>query len=75
VKLSELIALIEKALGRPAIIDRQPLQPAMCQSHCGYSRRAKWISSAVKVENGIRFLLIGSEKQAVISTVQAHDHI
>ena len=27
VKLSELIALIESALGKPAIIDRQPLQP------------------------------------------------
>jgi UDP-glucuronate 4-epimerase len=27
VKLSELISLIEKALGKPAIIDRQPLQP------------------------------------------------
>ena len=27
VKLSELIALIENALGKPAIIDRQPLQP------------------------------------------------
>jgi UDP-glucuronate 4-epimerase len=27
VKLSELIALIEKALGKKAVIDRQPLQP------------------------------------------------
>jgi UDP-glucuronate 4-epimerase len=27
VKLSELIALIEAALGKPAILDRQPLQP------------------------------------------------
>ena len=27
VKLSELIALIETALGKPAVIDRQPLQP------------------------------------------------
>jgi len=27
VKLSELIALIESALGKPAVIDRQPLQP------------------------------------------------
>ena len=27
VKLSELIALIEDALGKKAVIDRQPLQP------------------------------------------------
>jgi len=56
VKLAELIALIEQALGKPAIIDRQPLQPgdvpitfadiSKAQAKLGYNPQ-------VKVENGI----------------------
>jgi UDP-glucuronate 4-epimerase len=56
VKLSELIALIESALGKRAIIDRQPLQPgdvpltyadiSKAQARLGYQPR-------VKVEKGI----------------------
>jgi UDP-glucuronate 4-epimerase len=51
VKLSELIALIESALGKPAIIDRQPLQPgdvpltfadiSKAQARLGYHPRIK----------------------------------
>jgi UDP-glucuronate 4-epimerase len=53
VKLSELIALIESALGRRAIIDRQPLQPgdvpltfadiSKAQARLGYQPRVKAI--------------------------------
>jgi UDP-glucuronate 4-epimerase len=56
VKLSELIALIESALGKRAIIDRQPLQPgdvpltyadiSKAQARLGYQPR-------VKVEKGM----------------------
>ena len=51
VKLSELIALIESALGKPAIIDRQPLQPgdvpltfadiSKARARLGYNPRIK----------------------------------
>jgi UDP-glucuronate 4-epimerase len=56
VQLSELIALIEKALGKPAVIDRQPLQPgdvpvtfadiSKARARLGYQPR-------VKVDEGI----------------------
>jgi UDP-glucuronate 4-epimerase len=41
VKLSELIALIEKALGKTAIIDRQPLQPGDVPVTCADISKAR----------------------------------
>ncbi len=56
VKLSELISLIEKALGKKAIIDRQPLQPGDVPiTFADISKARKWLdyNPQVKVENGI----------------------
>ncbi len=56
VKLSELIALIEKALGKKAIIDRQPLQPGDVPiTFADISKARKWLdyNPKVKVEVGI----------------------
>jgi UDP-glucuronate 4-epimerase len=56
VKLSELIALIETALGKPAIIDRQPLQPGDVPVTCAdisKARRMLGYHPEMKVEKGI----------------------
>ena len=56
VKLSELIALIEKALGKPAIIDRQPLQPGdvpITFADISKARALLGYQPKVKVEKGI----------------------
>ncbi len=56
VKLSELIALIENALGKKAIIDRQPLQPGdvpLTFADISKAQRMLGYSPKVKVEKGI----------------------
>ena len=56
VKLSELIALIEKALGKAAIIDRQPLQPGdvpITYADISKARAMLGYNPQVKVEDGI----------------------
>ena len=56
VKLSELITLIENALGKQAIIDRQPLQPGdMPITFADISKARKMLgyNPQVKVEKGI----------------------
>jgi len=56
VKLSELIALIESALGKRAEIDRQPLQPGDVPITCAdvsKARRMLGYNPQVKVEKGI----------------------
>ena len=56
VKLAELIALIEKALGKPAIIDRQPLQPGdvpITFADISKAREKLGYNPQVKVEDGI----------------------
>jgi UDP-glucuronate 4-epimerase len=56
VKLSELIALIENALGKKAIIDRQPLQPGdvpLTFANISKAERMLGYSPKVKVEKGI----------------------
>jgi UDP-glucuronate 4-epimerase len=56
VKLSELISLIEKALGKPAIIDRQPLQPGdvpITFADISKARKLLDYNPQVKVEKGI----------------------
>jgi len=56
VKLSELIALIEQALGKPAIIDRQPLQPGdvpITFADISKARAKLGYNPQVKVETGI----------------------
>ena len=56
VKLSELIALIEAALGKKAIIDRQPLQPGdvpITFADISKAREKLGYQPQVKVEKGI----------------------
>ena len=56
VKLSELIALIEKALGKPAVIDRQPLQPGdvpITFADISKARAKLGYNPQVRVEKGI----------------------
>ena len=56
VKLSELIALIEDALGKKAIIDRQPLQPGdvpITFADISKARRLLDYNPRVKAEKGI----------------------
>jgi UDP-glucuronate 4-epimerase len=56
VKLSELIALIENALGRRAVIDRQPLQPGdvpVTFADISKARKLLGYHPQVKVEKGI----------------------
>ena len=56
VKLSELIALIENALGKQAVIDRQPLQPGdvpITFADISKARRMLGYQPQVKVEKGI----------------------
>jgi UDP-glucuronate 4-epimerase len=56
VKLSELIGLIEKALGRSAVIDRQPLQPGdvpITYADISKARSRLDYSPKIKVETGI----------------------
>jgi UDP-glucuronate 4-epimerase len=56
VKLSNLIELLEKAIGKKAIIDRQPLQPGDVPRTCAdISKAARLIgySPKVKIEQGI----------------------
>jgi UDP-glucuronate 4-epimerase len=56
VKLAELIALIEKALGKSAIIDRQPLQPGdvpITFADISKARAGLGYNPRVKVEDGI----------------------
>jgi UDP-glucuronate 4-epimerase len=56
VKLSELIALIETALGRQAVIDRQPLQPGdvpITFADISKARKMLGYNPQVKVEKGI----------------------
>jgi len=56
VKLSELIALIEKALGKTAIIDRQPLQPGdvpLTYADVSKARAKLGYNPKIKVEDGI----------------------
>ena len=56
VKLSELIALIEAALGKHAIIDRQPLQPGdvpLTYADISKARTRLGYQPQVKVEKGI----------------------
>jgi UDP-glucuronate 4-epimerase len=56
VELAELIGLIEKALGREAIIDRQPLQPGdvpITFANISKARERLGYNPRVKVEEGI----------------------
>ena len=56
VKLSELIALIEQALGKKAVIDRQPLQPGdvpLTYADISKAREKLGYQPQVKVEKGI----------------------
>jgi UDP-glucuronate 4-epimerase len=56
VTLSRLIALLETALGKKAIIDRQPPQPGDVPVTCadiGKARRRLGYNPAVKIEEGI----------------------
>jgi len=56
VKLSELIALIETALGKKAVIDRQPLQPGdvpITFADISKAREMLGYNPQVKVEKGI----------------------
>ena len=56
VKLSELIALIEAALGKKAVIDRQPLQPGdvpITFADISKAREKLSYNPQVKVEKGI----------------------
>ena len=56
VSLARLIELIEKALGRKAIIDRQPLQPGdvpITYADIAKSRRMLNYNPQVKIETGI----------------------
>jgi UDP-glucuronate 4-epimerase len=56
VKLSELIALIETALSKKAVIDRQPLQPGdvpITYADISKARRMLGYNPKVKVEKGI----------------------
>jgi UDP-glucuronate 4-epimerase len=56
VKLCELIALIENALGKQAVIDRQPLQPGdvpITFADISKARRMLGYQPQVKVEKGI----------------------
>ncbi len=56
VKLSELITLIENALGKKAIIDRQPLQPGdvpITFADISKARKMLGYNPQVKVEKGI----------------------
>jgi UDP-glucuronate 4-epimerase len=56
VKLSELIALIESALGKPAVIDRQPLQPGdvpLTFSDISKARATLGYEPRMRVEDGI----------------------
>jgi UDP-glucuronate 4-epimerase len=56
VTLSRLIALLEAALGKKAIIDRQPPQPGDVPVTCadiGKARRRLGYNPAVKIEEGI----------------------
>ena len=56
VKLSELIAMIENALGKKAVIDRQPLQPGdvpITFADISKARRMLGYQPQVKVEKGI----------------------
>ena len=55
-KLSALIQLIESALGKPAVIDRQPLQPGdvpITFADISKARRLLGYDPQVKVEKGI----------------------
>jgi len=56
VKLRELIALIEQALGKPAILDRQPLQPGdvpITYADISKARARLGYQPRMKVEEGI----------------------
>jgi UDP-glucuronate 4-epimerase len=56
VKLSELIALIENALGKQAVIDRQPLQPGdvpITFADISKAQRMLGYHPQVKAEKGI----------------------
>jgi len=56
IKLAELISLIEKALGKTAIIDRQPLQPGdvpITYADISKARAKLGYNPKIKVEQGI----------------------
>jgi UDP-glucuronate 4-epimerase len=56
VKLAELIRLIEQALGKPAVIDRQPLQPGdvpITYADISKARRMLGYDPRIKAEKGI----------------------
>lgn len=60
VKLSELIGLIEKALGKKAVIDRQPLQPGdvpITYADISKARAKLGYNPKVKVEEGIQLFV------------------
>src|SRR5262245_48630879 len=60
IKLSYLIDVIEKALGRKAIIDRQPTQPGdvpITFANIGKARSLLGYSPSVKIENGIQLFV------------------
>ena len=69
VKLSELIALIENALGKKAIIDRQPLQPGdvpLTFADISKAQRMLGYSPKVKVEKGIPMFVEWFRRQKTI---------
>ena len=60
VKLSYLIDVIEKALGKKAIIDRQPAQPGdvpITFANIGKARSLLGYSPSVKIEHGIQLFV------------------
>ena len=64
-EIVRLIALIETALGKKAIIDRQPLQPGdvpLTFADISKARARLGYNPQIKIEQGIQFLLIGFEK-------------
>ena len=60
IKLSYLIDVIEKALGKKAIIDRQPVQPGdvpITFANIGKARSLLGYSPSVKIEHGIQLFV------------------
>ena len=56
VRLDELIALLERALGKPSLIDRQPLQPGdvpVTYADISKARRLLGYDPKTKIADGI----------------------
>jgi UDP-glucuronate 4-epimerase len=73
IRLDKLISLIESALGKKAVIDRQPLQPAMCPSPSPTSPRRSGFSATTRRcrrKTAFRYLLIGSGKTGTNSATK-----